>query len=197
MAYKDKSKKTAYQNEFIKSAYDRINLTVPKGRKAELQAFVERHGLSVNGFINSLIDGALERERAGAVSTGSPAVEDGPGVVMVSAGGSPDSDICSRLPSLTPPDFQTGLDAEPAPKQESFLDVVKRLNAMSPEERERALGCDPESMERHRQEMERKRQRLAELNAKAGGLSRTEDAERRRLMVECKSYPTDGDSTQE
>lgn len=65
MAYKDKSKKTAYQNEFIKSAYDRINLTVPKGRKAELQAIAERHGQSVNGFINSLIDEALERERVG------------------------------------------------------------------------------------------------------------------------------------
>ncbi len=176
-------------------AYDEIKVRVAKGRKAELQAFVERHGLSVNGFINSLIDEALERERAGGAPAGSPAVEDGPGVDMVSAGGSPDSDMCSRLPSLAPPDSQTGL-AEPALKQESFLDVVKRLNAMSPEERERALGCDPESMERHRQEMERKRQRLAELNAKAGGLSRAEDAERRRLMVECKSYQTNGDSAQ-
>ena len=68
---------------------------------------------------------------------------------------------------------------------------------MSPEELDKQLGTDPESIERYREQMERKRQRLAELNAKAGGLSRAEEAERRRLMVECKSYPTDGDSTQE
>lgn len=174
----------------MKERYDRVQLVLPKGRKAELQAAAEQHGQSVNGFINSLIDEALGRE-------GSPAVEDRPGVVMVSAGGSPGDNICSRSTSLTPPDFQTGHDAEPTLKQESFLDVVKRLNAMSPEERERALGCDPESMERRWEQMEQKRQRLAELNAKAGGLSRAENAERRRLMVECKNYPTDGGSTQE
>lgn len=89
MAYKEKANAIKYNNEFIKQAYDRINLTVPKGRKAELQAIAERYGQSVNGFINSLIDEALERDRAGGVSAGSPAVEDEPGVVMVSEGGSP------------------------------------------------------------------------------------------------------------
>lgn len=84
-------------------AYDEIKVRVAKGRKAELQAFVERHGLSVNGFINSLIDEAMERERAGGVPAGSPAVEDGPGVVMVSEGGSPDKNSSSRSISLTPP----------------------------------------------------------------------------------------------
>ena len=54
------------KNEWIAKAYDRINLTVPKGRKAELQAIAERHGQSVNGFINSLIDRALEGEQAQA-----------------------------------------------------------------------------------------------------------------------------------
>lgn len=44
--------------------YDRINIAVPKGRKAELQAVAESRGQSVNGFINSLIDEALEREEA-------------------------------------------------------------------------------------------------------------------------------------
>ena len=67
MAYKDKSNAIKYNNNFIKEAYDRINLTVPKGRKAELQAVAERHGQSVNGFINSLIDEAMEHERAGGV----------------------------------------------------------------------------------------------------------------------------------
>ena len=59
MAYKDTAKKTAYQNEFIRQAYDRINLTVPKGRKAELQALAKAQGKSVNGLLNDLIDQAL------------------------------------------------------------------------------------------------------------------------------------------
>ena len=54
------------KNEWIAKAYDRINLTVPKGRKAELQAIAERHGQSVNGFINGLIDKAMECEQAQA-----------------------------------------------------------------------------------------------------------------------------------
>ena len=63
MAYKDTSQKTAYQNRYIKETYDRINLTLPKGRKAELQAVAQRHGLSVNGYIGKLIDEAMEREQ--------------------------------------------------------------------------------------------------------------------------------------
>lgn len=81
MAYKDKSNAIKYNNNFIKEAYDRINLTVPKGRKAELQTVAERHGQSVNGFINSLIDEAMEHERVGTV----------PG--DVSAGSSPQAGI--------------------------------------------------------------------------------------------------------
>lgn len=65
MAFKDPSRKISYQNEFIKKAYDRINLTVPKGRKAELQTVATKHGVSVNGYINSLIDTALDKEQDG------------------------------------------------------------------------------------------------------------------------------------
>ena len=174
-------------------AYDEIKVRVAKGRKAELQAFVERHGLSVNGFINSLIDEALERERAGAVPAGSPAVEDRPGVDMVSAGGSQDTDICSRSTSLRAPDSTAGqFDSEP-----EFIRVMRELSTLSPKERDKRLGTDPEGMERYRQEMERKRQRLAELNTKVGGLSRAEDAERRRLMMECKDDTRQDDSAQE
>lgn len=63
MAYKDKSKKTAYQNEFIKQAYDRINLTVPKGQKEVIQAAAERAGESVNAYINPAIAERMEREK--------------------------------------------------------------------------------------------------------------------------------------
>lgn len=53
------------KNAWVAKTYDRINLTVPKGRKEEIQAEAERRGQSVNGFINSLLDEALERERTG------------------------------------------------------------------------------------------------------------------------------------
>lgn len=43
------------QNKWIAKAYDRINLTVPKGKKEEIQAFAEANGESVNGFINRAI----------------------------------------------------------------------------------------------------------------------------------------------
>lgn len=50
------------QNKWIAKAYDRINLTVPKGQKERLQAHAEAHGESVNGFINRAISETLERE---------------------------------------------------------------------------------------------------------------------------------------
>jgi predicted HicB family RNase H-like nuclease len=55
-------------------AYDRINIAVPKGRKAELQAVAGKYGQSVNSYINRLIDEAMEREKAeaGVVSVFQP-----------------------------------------------------------------------------------------------------------------------------
>ena len=46
----------AYQNDYIKEKYDRINLTVPKGRKEEIKKRAAAVGKSVNEYINSLID---------------------------------------------------------------------------------------------------------------------------------------------
>lgn len=46
-------------NKWIAKAYDRINLTVPKGRKDEIQAFAAQTGESVNGFINRAIGEAM------------------------------------------------------------------------------------------------------------------------------------------
>lgn len=122
MAYKDKSAAVKYNNEFIKSAYDRINLTLPKGRKAELQAFVERHGQSVNGFINSLIDEALERAKV--VPVGSPVEEDRPGGGFGFSVGSPEETICSRLSSQWGPDFQTSLSDSGQTEEEYITQAV-------------------------------------------------------------------------
>lgn len=51
-----KFNKTAYDNEFIKKNYDRINLTVPKGHKELIKAHAEKKGKSVNSYINDLIE---------------------------------------------------------------------------------------------------------------------------------------------
>lgn len=55
-------------NKYIASNYDRINMTVPKGRKAAIQAHAAEHGESVNAFIARAIDETMERdkEKAGA-----------------------------------------------------------------------------------------------------------------------------------
>lgn len=40
----------------LKEKYDRINLTVPKGRKEEIKKKAASAGQSVNEYINTLID---------------------------------------------------------------------------------------------------------------------------------------------
>ena len=60
MAYKDKAKKTAYQNEYIKKSYDRITVLVPKDKKIIIQSAAKQKGMSTNEFINDLIDKALQ-----------------------------------------------------------------------------------------------------------------------------------------
>ena len=69
MAYKDRSTAIKYNNEYNKQAYDRINLTVPKGQKESIQTAAQANGESVNAFINRLIDTELERiEQGGGIS---------------------------------------------------------------------------------------------------------------------------------
>lgn len=51
------------KNNWIASAYDRINLTVPKGKKDTIKSHAAAQGESVNGFINRAIDEAMERDR--------------------------------------------------------------------------------------------------------------------------------------
>ena len=48
-------------NKYMKENYDRINLLLPKGKKAVIQDFAAAHGESVNGFINRAVDEAMER----------------------------------------------------------------------------------------------------------------------------------------
>lgn len=58
-------RKAKWQNEYISRAYDRINLTVPKGDKDKLQAHAQAQGESVNGFIKRAIQETMERDNGG------------------------------------------------------------------------------------------------------------------------------------
>lgn len=57
-------RKAKWQNDYIARTYDRVNLTMPKGRKEIVQAHAEARGESVNGFINRAISEAIERDNA-------------------------------------------------------------------------------------------------------------------------------------
>ena len=49
-------------NKYIAKTYDRVNLTLPKGRKTELQAHAAQRGESLNGFIGRAIDEQNKRD---------------------------------------------------------------------------------------------------------------------------------------
>lgn len=51
-------------NRYIAKAYDRVNLTIPKGEKDTIKAFAEAHGESVNAFILRAVKEAMARESA-------------------------------------------------------------------------------------------------------------------------------------
>ena len=57
------------QNKWIAKAYDRINLTVPKGQKDLIQAHAEAQGESTNGFINRAITNQMERDNSSSTDT--------------------------------------------------------------------------------------------------------------------------------
>lgn len=50
-------------NKYMKKAYDRVNLTLPKGKKEVIKSHAENHGQSLNGFINEAIDEKMNREK--------------------------------------------------------------------------------------------------------------------------------------
>lgn len=60
---------TKAQNKYIAKVYDRINLTVPKGKKDSIQAHATQTGESVNAFINRAIDEAMERDQIPNITT--------------------------------------------------------------------------------------------------------------------------------
>lgn len=56
-------RKAKWQNEYIARTYDRVNLTMPKGKKDVVQSHAEGRKESVNGFINRAIDEQMKRDQ--------------------------------------------------------------------------------------------------------------------------------------
>lgn len=64
-------RKAKWQNNYIAHAYDRINLTVPKGEKDIIKEVANAHGESVNAYIYAAIRQRMEREGMNQVAAGS------------------------------------------------------------------------------------------------------------------------------
>ena len=54
--------KTEYKNTWIAEKLDRVNLTMPKGKKDTIKAHAEERGESVNAFINRAIDNQIAQD---------------------------------------------------------------------------------------------------------------------------------------
>lgn len=57
----ESKRKAKWQNDYIAKTYDRINLTVEKGKKEIIKAHAEAKGESVNGYINRLIEEDMKK----------------------------------------------------------------------------------------------------------------------------------------
>lgn len=51
----------AVKNKYAAKAYDRIQLVVKKGKKDEIKAYAEKHGYSLNSFVNEAIDEKMQK----------------------------------------------------------------------------------------------------------------------------------------
>ena len=58
-------------NKYMAANYDRVNVTMPKGKKDVIKAHAETRGESVNAFIGRAIDETMERDN-GLVSGSTP-----------------------------------------------------------------------------------------------------------------------------
>lgn len=55
-------------HKYVKSNYDRIDLTLPKGDKERIKEHASTQGESVNSFIQRAINEAMERDNASTVT---------------------------------------------------------------------------------------------------------------------------------
>lgn len=50
---------TEVKNRYNAKVYDQLAIRVPKGRRAEIEAFTREHGESINGMVNRLIQAEM------------------------------------------------------------------------------------------------------------------------------------------
>jgi predicted HicB family RNase H-like nuclease len=62
MAIREAQKKAL--RKYKEKAYDRLEISVSKGKKGVLQTHAQKQGESLNGFVNRAIDEAVERDNA-------------------------------------------------------------------------------------------------------------------------------------
>ena len=48
--------------KYVKNNYDRINFTIPKGKKDIIQDIAEKQGKSVNGYIKEAVEGKIKAD---------------------------------------------------------------------------------------------------------------------------------------
>lgn len=53
---------TRAKNKYNAENYDNLRIVVPKGKKDKIKAFAESKGESINGFVNRVIDEAMQNE---------------------------------------------------------------------------------------------------------------------------------------
>ena len=61
MAIREAQKKAV--RKYKEKAYDRLEISVSKGKKSDLQAHATTRGESLNGFVNRAIDETVERDK--------------------------------------------------------------------------------------------------------------------------------------
>lgn len=58
-------------HRYVKNNYDRVELTVPKGKKVIIKQIAKQNGESLNGFINIAINERIERLERNVAQTNS------------------------------------------------------------------------------------------------------------------------------
>ena len=51
---------SAVKNRYNAKAYDQLPIRIPKGRKADVEAYASAHGETVNGLVNKLLRQLLD-----------------------------------------------------------------------------------------------------------------------------------------
>lgn len=46
---------SAVKQRYNEKAYDRLAITIPKGRKETIEAYAKQEGISINGLVNRLL----------------------------------------------------------------------------------------------------------------------------------------------